>query len=164
MPASDAEALLEMKRTLEAGLGRVTLHQLNSQPSDGQASRHWQLEIPVQLGDSMHNVRVEIDRDGGEGASSASEAEDESWRVKLQIAPKALGSLEIFLKLQGDALGLRVAAASDAVRQLIDAGIPTLAAALESRGITLVAGPSAALIRKELPAEESATAVVDVRA
>lgn len=164
MPASDAEALLEMKRTLEAGLGRVTLHQLNSQPSDVQASRHWQLEIPVQLGDSLHNVRLEIDRDGGGEETSASETENESWRVKLQIAPKALGALEILLKLQGDALGLRFAAESEGVRQLIDAGTPTLAAALESRGITLVTGPSAALTPKASPAEESATAVVDVRA
>lgn len=71
LPASDAEASLDMKRELESGLGRITLHQLNLRPSDTQSPKHWQLEIPLQLAGSLHSLRMEIDREPAGGDSNA---------------------------------------------------------------------------------------------
>ncbi|EED30903.1 conserved hypothetical protein [gamma proteobacterium NOR5-3] len=166
MPASDAEALLDMKRELEAGLGRITLHQLNSQPTDSQTSRHWQLEIPLQLAGSVHSLRIEIDREsGGESSDSRSSSEDELWRVKLQLEPRALGAVEISMQLQAEDLSLRIAAANDGVRQLIDAGMPALARALESRGITLNSSPTGQLAPGKPSADDVPPgAGVDLRA
>ncbi|MDP5054433.1 MAG: flagellar hook-length control protein FliK, partial [Congregibacter sp.] len=165
MPASDAEALLDMKRELEAGLGRITLHQLNSQPVEAQGSRHWQFEIPVQLGDSVHSVRIDIDRDGDDGSKSPSDSDEDCWRVKLQLQPGALGALEIALQLQGDTLSLRIAAANNGARPLIDAGMPSLVRVLESRGITLTTSPTAALLAKAPPTDTPGPgAALDVRA
>ncbi|WOJ93326.1 flagellar hook-length control protein FliK [Congregibacter variabilis] len=166
LPGSDAEALLEMKRELESGLGRITLHQLNSQPSDAQAPRHWQLEIPLQLAGSLDSLRMEIDREPAGGDSNTqSSPEDDVWRVKLQLEPKALGAVEISMQLQGDALALRFAAASDGVRHLIDAGLPMLVRALESHGITLTSSPAAELVPQKSREEDVRSgATVDVRA
>jgi hypothetical protein len=165
MPAADAEALLDMKRELEAGLGRITLHQLNSQPDEIQASRHWQLEIPLQVGGSLHSLRMEIDREAGGGPNSQSDSEEELWRVKLQLEPRALGALEVSMQLQGDRLSLRIAAANDSVRQLIDAGMPGLVLALENRGIALTTSPSAELVPKKVSTEGlRSSAGLDLRA
>lgn len=166
MPASDAEALMDLKRELEAGLGRVTLHQLNSQPGgEAQASRHWQLEIPVQVAGSVHSVQIEIDRDETRGADQEGDAEEDRWRVKLQLEPRGLGALEISMQLQGEALTLNIAASRAEIRQLIDASIPTLVATLESRGIGLTVGPAATLVAKQLPLDSSQSArALDIRA
>lgn len=164
MPASDAEALMDLKRELEAGLGRVTLHQLNSQPVDAQASRHWQLEIPVQIAGSVHSVQIEIDRDKAGAPDQDGDAEDDRWRVKLQLEPRGLGALEIAMQLQGDSLTLNIAAQRAEIRQLIDASIPTLVATLESRGIDLTVGPAAALVAKQSPVDTSQSErAVDLR-
>ncbi|MFK8040770.1 flagellar hook-length control protein FliK [Congregibacter sp.] len=157
MPASDAEALLEMKRELEAGLGRITLHQLNSQHADTPAARQWQLEIPVQLADSVHSLRIEIERDAGNGAQSDDDDSAEQWSVKLQLAPAALGALEIAMQFQDDAVTLRVAAAQSSVRGLIDAGMPSLINALNSRGISVTTSPAAELLPQEVSLDDSTT-------
>ncbi|WP_008292492.1 flagellar hook-length control protein FliK [Congregibacter litoralis] len=168
LPAADAEALLDMKRELESGLGRITLHQLNSQPADASAARHWQLEIPVQVAGAVHNLRMEIDRDGGREAAEGEAGEkgdEEQWRVKLELAPGAMGALEIAMRLQGDELTLNIAAANSAVRQLIDGGMPSLVDALKSRGITVSTSPTAALVPRQRVAEEPmAGPAVDLRA
>jgi len=151
MPASDAEALMDLKRELESGLGRVTLHQLNSQPADAPASRHWQLEIPVQVAGSIHSVQIEIDRDDAKGADQDTDAQEDRWRVKLQLEPRGLGALEISMQLRGDSLTLNIAAHRAEIRHLIDDSMPALVATLESRGIALTVGPAATLVPKPPP-------------
>ncbi len=136
MPASDAEALLDMKRELEAGLGRIILNQLNSQPTES-ATRHWQLEIPVQLAGEIHSLRVELEQERAGGSQTADDGQADRWNIKLALEPRALGALEVKMQLQGDALDLRIAAAREEVRRLIDATLPMLGQALASRGITL---------------------------
>jgi flagellar hook-length control protein FliK len=166
LPASDAEALWNLKRELEAGLGRITVNQLASQPGES-AARHWQLEIPVQLAGDVHSLRVELDQEPGAGRGSAGEDDPEDrWNIRLALAPAALGALEVKMRLQGDALDLRFAAANETVRQLIDAGLPRLANALASRGISLTTTPSASLKEDPLDIESApqAGSTLDLRA
>lgn len=166
LPASDAEALWNLKRELEAGLGRITVNQLASQPGDS-ASRHWQLEIPVQLAGEVHSLRVELEQERGAGSERAGEDDSEDrWNIQLALAPAALGALEVKMRLEGEALDLRFAAANDTVRRMIDAGMPRLADALASRGIRLAATATAALVdtpRGSEPAPDAGS-TVDLRA
>ena len=161
LPAADVEMLLEMRRELEAGLGRITVQQLNSQPVEVN-SRQWQLEIPVQLGDSFHNIRVSIEHEGGQ-QGAAPDVEAERWSVSLRLAPPALGDVELLLRLQEDSLDLRTTAARPEVRALIDMSLPELATRLASRGITLQTVSAASPIKDE-SASSPPEGQLDVRA
>ncbi|GAB5413205.1 MAG: flagellar hook-length control protein FliK [Congregibacter sp.] len=167
--AANVEAILELRKEIEAGLGRITLQQLNSQPADPQTiSRNWQFELPVQLAGSFHGVFVSIERDGhGQNNASGAEAEDEVWKVKLHLAPEGLGGVEASLQLQDERVALRFAAERAEVRALIDAGLPTLETALASHGLSLAA-TSAAVISSRTAGEpnetEQSASALDVRA
>lgn len=168
MQGADAQALLELKRELEGGLGRIILHQLASQPVDGQQqNRNWQLEVPVLHAGTCHSLRIELEQERGRpGAQTAAEDGDDRWRVTLQLAPPSLGALEIRLQLQDDNLDLRIAAERPMVRESIDAGLGELQRALASRGITLVTTMTAALA-DATPVPESGAAkkpALDLRA
>jgi hypothetical protein len=144
----DARALLDLKQELEGGLGRIILHQLNSQPLDGQAGlRSWQLELPVFHAGTFHSLRIELEQERrGTSDSARSDDEEDVWRVALHVAPPALGALELKLELNGEKLDLRIAAARAPVRALLDAGLSELQKGLASRGITLVTTATAALV------------------
>ena len=163
LPAADVEMLLEMRRELEAGLGRITVQQLNSQPIDGN-TRQWQLEIPVQLGDSFHNIRVSIEHEGGQQGSAPDADEDEHWSVSLRLAPPALGDVELLLRLQEDSLELRTAAARPEVRALIDMSLPELATRLASRGITLQTVSAGSLAENADVTVSTSEGQLDIRA
>lgn len=138
MSAADAEMLLEVKRELEGGLGRITLQQLNSQPVEGQAARAWQLELPVQLAGSFHSLMIHLEHEPGRGdGDTAAESDEDTWRVKLRLAPGALGLVEVSMQLCEDELALRLSAERSDVRAIMDAGLPTLERALKSHGLRL---------------------------
>lgn len=173
LQGADARALLELRQELEGGLGRIILHQLNSQPVDGQpALRSWQLEVPVLHGGVFHSLRVEVEqerRGAGQGADERAGNDDQEdvWRVALHVAPPALGALELKLALAADKLDLRIAAARAPVRALIDAGLPELQKGLASRGITLVTTATTALTdepRSEAGQAPASGSALDLRA
>lgn len=155
--AANVEAILELRKEIEAGLGRITLQQLNSQPTDGQsAARNWQFELPVQLAGGFHSVFVTIERDGGSDSNAADErdAEEDLWRVKLRLAPAGLGNVEASLQMQEERVAVRFAAERADVRAMIDAGLPTLERALASHGLMLEAH-SAGVISTEAKSQAS---------
>ncbi|MEM9758523.1 MAG: flagellar hook-length control protein FliK [Pseudomonadota bacterium] len=147
MNAADAESLAELKRELEATLGRLNLNQIASQGSEGQ-QRSWQLEVPVQYGNAFHTLGIQIERDGG-GAEQREANDDEApWRVKLDLEPGSLGAIELDLRLDETQLRLDIAAARPETRRLLDAALGLLDSALASRGLNLAAGPA-----REMPAD-----------
>lgn len=164
---ADAELLQELKRELEAGIGRITVHQLNSKPTDGSQGRSWQLEIPVQHAGTFHSLRIDVERDGqrrSDGGGGSAD-DEEHWSVRLSLAPPALGAMEISLDLQGERLGLRLAAERAEVRALLDGGLERLQRSLASRGLELVTTVTAALDDPVQPPEQSSPApTLDVRA
>jgi len=165
LPAADVEALLEMKRDLEAGLGRLVLHQLASQPVEGQAGRHWQFEIPVLLAGQYHSVQLELEQEPREG--SEGEEDSDQWRVRVALELPALGAVELQLALVGERVDLRVAAGTPQARALIDGALPELGRAMDSRGLQLRATAAAELVSRPPSAPSSeppSTSLLDLRA
>ena len=158
LPAADIEALLEMKRELEAGLGRIVVHQLASQ--QGQNVRHWQLEIPVALAGQYHSLQLRIERDGRGTAADAEAEAEAAWRVTVDLELPALGALRLKLALAGERVDLRIAAERARARTLIDAALPELGRALDRRGLQLRATAASVL---EPTAPESAVPGADSR-
>ena len=164
---ADADMLRELKRDLEGGIGRITVHQLNSQPAEGSQGRSWQLEIPVQHAGAFHSLRIDIERDGhgGGDAGDAQDGDEEHWKVHLSLAPPALGAVELSLDLQGERLSLRLAAERSEVRALLDSGLGRLQQSLASRGLELVTTVTAELASPEAPGEpEPARPALDLHA
>ena len=143
LPAADIEALLDMKGELEAGLCRVVMHQLASQPGPG--ARHWQFEIPVSLAGQYHSLQLGIERDARGGATDAEAGH--VWRIKVDLQLPALGALRLTLALAGERVDLRTAAEKARARELIDAALPELGRALDRRGLQLRASAAGALER-----------------
>jgi hypothetical protein len=154
LPGADAEALLALRQELERGLGRIVLQQLASQPAEGQAGRSWQLDIPVQLGTQFHDLRLTIEEQCDDGGAAAAE-EEGGWRVRLQFDLPALGAMDLRLHLRGEQLDLRLAAARESTRMLLESGLPRLVDALGARGLRVNAAQTATLVAEATaPREE----------
>jgi hypothetical protein len=144
--ARDAQALAQLSRDLEAGLGRITLNQLATLPDDSPA-RAWQLEIPVYHASAFHTLTLRIESDDhrapGEGQQDGDEA---GWRVQLEFAPPALGAVHLDLRLRATSVALAVAAERGTTRQILDSATGQLEAALAARGFALEATPARSLV------------------
>lgn len=154
----DVDALLAMKRDLEGAVARITLNQLNSLPAENSSVRHWQLEIPMQMAGNFHSLRIEIEQERGEAGGTGQEQEQERdrWSMTLRLSPPAVGAVEVRLQLQDQEVNVTFVVAHAGVRKMIDAGIPTLAAALASRGLTLTSGITSELQKSPPAAQENA--------
>lgn len=169
MPAATAEMLIELRRELEAGVGRITLHQLASHPGDEHSPKTQHFEIPVVLGAGTHSLTIVITAadDQGTQQDAADRDEDNAWKMLLRFSPPKLGPLTVSMRLAGEIVDLRFAAARADVRALIDAGMPTLGRTLESRGLKLHTTAAATLANTPEPGAPSATSNpqnLDVRA
>ncbi|MEM6484761.1 MAG: flagellar hook-length control protein FliK [Pseudomonadota bacterium] len=158
------DVLLDLKRELEAGLTRVTVNQFASQaPQDAQAPRHWQLDIPVQLGNQIHTLGVRIERDRAQSDSHKQRGEDEErrWTVDLKFSPPALGAIEARLRIQDDEVEVRLQAERRSVHKVINGNLHLLGSALKSRGLHLSKAPGVPLAPKNVTVTRSE---VDIRA
>ncbi|MEM7691915.1 MAG: flagellar hook-length control protein FliK [Pseudomonadota bacterium] len=165
LPPADIEALMEMRRELESGLGRISVNQLASQsaPEAQSGTRVWQFDIPVQLASQFHNLAVRIEQENGsEGrAHSEVDAEEERWKVELALALPALGAVDLRINLVGNSVELRLAAERSEVREAMSSRLQELDRSLASRGLHLKAASSVELYRPKAQATETG---LDVRA
>ncbi|MEO0436800.1 MAG: flagellar hook-length control protein FliK [Pseudomonadota bacterium] len=165
LPPADLEALLEMRRELESGLGRISVNQLASQspPESQTGTRIWQFDIPVQLANHYHNLAIRIEQDTGSerGSSGDAEAEEDRWKIELALALPALGAVDLRIGLVGNNVELRLAAERSEVREAMSSRLQELERSLASRGLHLKAATSVELYRP--PAQEPEVGL-DVRA
>ncbi|MEE4277774.1 MAG: flagellar hook-length control protein FliK [Halieaceae bacterium] len=141
MGAADAEALAELKRELEAGLGRINLNQIASQTTEGQP-RSWQLDIPVYGQGSYHNLNLRIDEGDTEGQRKEGDDEPRPWRVRMEVAPPGLGPMEMNLEVSEAKVRVEFAAARRVTRALLDGTMRQLEFGLNSRGLRFEGLPS----------------------
>jgi len=163
--AGDAQALSELRRELEAGLGRITLNQLATAPGDSP-SRAWQLEIPVYHAAVFHTLVLRIERDDAGRAGSGLRGESEApWRVRLQLAPPSIGEVHLDLRVSDTRVALALAAERTATRQLLDAAMGQLRDKLAARGMDLETTPVVSLAASTVPGPlRAAGDGVDLRA
>lgn len=144
--AGDAQALARLARELEAGLGRITLNQLAALPDDSP-SRAWQLELPVLHGAAFHTLALRVERDDGGAAGGGQQGPVEAgWRVQLEFAPPALGTVHLDLRISDTRVELAVAAERGTTRQILDNATGQLGAALAARGFALQVTAASSLV------------------
>jgi hypothetical protein len=156
LPAASVETLLELRRELEAGVGRLTLQQLSSTPAEGaQAGRSWQFELPQMLGSAYHTLILTIEAEPGEQAGDgdrddgAQEQGDTRWHARLRMDLPALGELDLRLALSGTRVDVQLQAERESTRQALEAQLPLLERALASRGLELGSHRTALLPGRE---------------
>ena len=163
LPGADVEALLALKRDLEAGLGRLTLLQFNSVPADAPMPRQWHFELPVLFAGSFHSLQLVVEQDGRRGDERVID-QDERWTARLRVEPPALGLVDIVLALDGEAVRLRISAERAPTRSAIDAQLPRLVDAFASRGLDLRVTATAVLEVTRHDEASPAGAGLDMRA
>lgn len=134
--AADIETLLSLRRELEAGLDGILLNQFRSLPADQATARHWAFSLPLQFQDEFRQLQMQLER---EPRAPDAAAEEDRWRLTLQLDLPHLGSIAVAATLVGAQLAVEVVSPRASVRHLLQAQVSLLETALANRGITLVA-------------------------
>ena len=156
------EALALLRSALDKNLQAVSQNQLGSLPAeDNQLSQQWLFDIPFRLGDSLHNLDLELSKDE-RSAGSQDETDDMTWRAKLNLDLPGLGATEIILKLIASQLSIHVVSTQRSTLEMFLQAKPGLDAGLESRGLEL--HRLSVMHAPDMASQSAAAKSLDVRA
>lgn len=156
------EALALLRSALDKNLQAVSQNQLASLPAeDDQLSQQWLFDIPFRLGDSLHNLDLELSKDEG-SAGSQDETDGMTWRAKLNLDLPGLGATEITLKLIASQLSIHVVSTQRSTLEMFLQAKPGLDAGLESRGLEL--HRLSVMHAPDMASQSAAAKSLDVRA
>jgi hypothetical protein len=156
------EALALLRSALDKNLQAVSQNQLASLPAeDNQLSQQWLFDIPFRLGDSLHNLDLELSKDEG-SAGSQDETDGMTWRAKLNLDLPGLGATEITLKLIASQLSIHVVSTQRSTLEMFLQAKPGLDAGLESRGLEL--HRLSVMHAPDMASQSAAAKSLDVRA
>ena len=156
------EALALLRSALDKNLQAVSQNQLGSLPAeDNQLSQQWLFDIPFRLGDSLHNLDLELSKDEG-SAGSQDETDGMTWRAKLNLDLPGLGATEITLKLIASQLSIHVVSTQRSTLEMFLQAKPGLDAGLESRGLEL--HRLSVMHAPDMASQSAAAKSLDVRA
>ena len=156
------EALALLRSALDKNLQAVSQNQLASLPAeDNQLSQQWLFYIPFRLGDSLHNLDLELSKDEG-SAGSQDETDGMTWRAKLNLDLPGLGATEITLKLIASQLSIHVVSTQRSTLEMFLQAKPGLDAGLESRGLEL--HRLSVMHAPDMASQSAAAKSLDVRA
>jgi len=156
------EALALLRSALDKNLQAVSQNQLGSLPAeDNQLSQQWLFDIPFRLGDSLHNLDLELSKDE-RSAGSQDETDDMTWRAKLNLDLPGLGATEITLKLIASQLSIHVVSTQRSTLDMFLQAKPGLDAGLESRGLEL--HRLSVMHAPDMASQSAAAKSLDVRA
>ena len=156
------EALALLRSALDKNLQAVSQNQLGSLPAeDNQLSQQWLFDIPFRLGDSLHNLDLELSKDE-RSAGSQDETDGMTWRAKLNLDLPGLGATEITLKLIASQLSIHVVSTQRSTLEMFLQAKPGLDAGLESRGLEL--HRLSVMHAPDMASQSAAAKSLDVRA
>jgi len=156
------EALALLRSALDKNLQAVSQNQLASLPAEvNQLSQQWLFDIPFRLGDSLHNLDLELSKDEG-SAGSQDETDGMTWRAKLNLDLPGLGATEITLKLIASQLSIHVVSTQRSTLEMFLQAKPGLDAGLESRGLEL--HRLSVMHAPDMASQSAAAKSLDVRA
>lgn len=156
------EALALLRSALDKNLQAVSQNQLASLPAeDDQLSQQWLFDIPFRLGDSLHNLDLELSKDE-RSAGSQDETDGMTWRAKLNLDLPGLGATEITLKLIASQLSIHVVSTQRSTLEMFLQAKPGLDAGLESRGLEL--HRLSVMHAPDMASQSAAAKSLDVRA
>jgi hypothetical protein len=117
---------------VEGALARIQLNQLASLPQDDGARLCWQLELPLRLGQELHDWGIRVERDatgGGRGEAAA------SWTVRLAFDLEPLGPVQVRVRLEAGGVSGTFRAERGETVGLIDGRLDLLRRRLEAVGL-----------------------------
>ena len=139
--SSPRVSLRDVLGDVDAGLSRITTHQLQNADAAQQGGVFVFLELPIRAGDAIDTVAIEIE---GGGSDSDGAGEDQ-LELNLEV-PVDDGTLRARLGLAGKRLALTVWSESAPLRELIAANLGELDAGLQRHGFDL-----APIMLREVP-------------
>lgn len=95
-----AKLLQGLLHQVDSSLARLQLHQLASQPTDGDQRQVWLLELPIRRDQTVDVMHLRIERET-EGAGSERDRRGNGWTVKLAFDLDGLGPVQARVGLHG---------------------------------------------------------------
>lgn len=129
-PMTQAQLLRGLLAEVEAGIARITTHQLQQLIAAGNEIVLVQAEIPYRTADHVDAVRVEIESRGAQTSSS----EDSSVEVSLALPLPALGEFRAHLTIRSNHLAVTLWSEAPALRAIMAEHLGELTSALAGAG------------------------------
>lgn len=127
---TQAQLLRGLSAEVEAGIARITTHQLQQLVAAGNDMFLVQAEIPYRAADHVDALRVEIESRGAQTTSG----EDSSVEVSLAVPLPALGEFRAHLTIRSNHLAVTLWSEAPALRAIMAEHLAELTGALAGAG------------------------------
>ncbi len=125
----------DLLRQAEAALARIQLHQLASQPRDGDRGLlEWLFELPVRRGDELDLWSLRIAREAP-GKRDTAQRQAPRWSVQLAFDLPGLGPVQAQVTLQGERVSTRFWPGNASVLPLFREHLQELQGMLSAAGL-----------------------------
>ncbi len=151
-PAGDS-LLNRLIRLIEGAVTRIQLQQSAALPAEENPRQAWQIDLPIQLQEGTEDVRLRIERDGGNDDRDGGPG----WSVNLTFDFDTIGTLQCRIGLSGACVATTFWCETAATHARVEQRLPTLQQALEAQGLEVVhlsgviGEPSEPLIHVPMP-------------
>lgn len=129
--------LQSLSDSVDAGLARLTGHQLQHLQDQSGNQQQWLLELPVRDRDGFDVVQLHIRRER-RGRGGSDDADSSLWQLTLSFDFDSTGPMMVRLVQQAGALSIRFHADSGHAWQWIDEQLPQFRLVLRGLGLDAV--------------------------
>jgi hypothetical protein len=113
----------QLSKSIEAGLARIELNQMNSVVHDPELPPAWSLDLPVRADDRIDAFQIKIEEDAHRHDPNAAPA---GYAINISFELPDLGPVHAKLQLVGETLSASLWAEQAATHALIDANLERL--------------------------------------
>lgn len=136
---------------VDSSLARLQLHQLASQPADGDQRQVWLLELPVRRDQQVDLWHLRIEREGADDGDE-SRRSGTGWTVKLAFDLDGLGPVQARVGLHGGLVSTAFWTERPGTQMLFQRHLEELRRQLQAAGLD-VGGMSCQVGQPQPPAE-----------
>lgn len=128
LTAEERSALSRLLANIDELIGSVTRHQISSISQD-PTSPKWVTSLPLQFGEKVIEVEVEIEKRGRQKGDNSAE-----WSVILSLTLEGLGSITFLIEMQNSRLRINVRV-NESSSEALNASLPMLRSRLIASGL-----------------------------
>lgn len=136
-PATAPASLRALAADVDAGIARITTHQLQHLAAADLGNLYAYTEIPFRTRQGIDTVSLEIEADQRSRSGTPGEDGEGSVALNLAVPLEELGELRARIGLSGDRLAVTLWSETPALRALIGEDIAALEARLKAAGFEL---------------------------